>query len=276
MADCIEQYRLFNSGNLFILTDRENLQYLPTGDGIHAFAIEDYHSPKVTRFESLYNFKPDEFWCVTFTRLIYIENFLKAHGLRHVCEFANDILVYCDTDALTPTFKRLYHGFALTPCRPQHVLDGFAYIDNWEALADLTGFWIKMLATLGIEGILGKYKYDMVNEMTMMHLYSQEVGIETLPILPYGPHSNNFNEFGSVFDPATYGQFVSGTRTDGPGVKPQNHYIGVELGKHPEYSVVWNEGVPYFSHDGKLTKINNLHIHSKNMRPYMSGERAAK
>jgi len=274
LADCVEQYCLFNSGPLYILTDRENLPYLPTGDNIHAFAIEDYHSPKVARFESLYNYKPNEFWCVTFTRLIYIENFLREHGLSHVCEFANDVLVYFNIDDYAQTLKRLYTGLALTPCGPQHVLDGFAYIGDWQALADLTGFFIKMLATLGIDGIIGKYKYDMVNEMTMMHRYSEDVGVNFLPIMPWGPYSQGVDEFGAVFDPATWGQYVGGTRTDGPGAKPQNHHIGVMLGENPKYNVVWRfkDGlrVPYFIHDGELTRINNLHIHSKNMRGFMS------
>jgi len=276
MADCIEQYRHFNTGPLYILTDRDNLSYLPTGDNIHVFAIEDYHSTKVARFESLYNYKRDEFWCVTFTRLIYIENFLQHHGLNHVCEFANDVLIYFDIDDYAQTFKRLYSGLAVTPCGPQHTLDGFAYIADWQALASMTGFWIKILATLGIDGIIGKYHYDMVNEMTMMHLYHTEVGIETLPILPFGDHSMHFEHFGSVFDPATYGQYVGGTRVDGPGVKPTNHYVGHVLNAHPEYDVVWERGVPFFSYEEKLARVNNLHIHSKNMRPYMSRERLDK
>ena len=276
LTACIDQYQLFNKDPLYVLTDRENLQHLPQRQNVHAFAIEDFHSPKIDRFVDLYNFGAKEFWCVAFTRLMYIENFMKAQGIAKVCEFANDVLTYFDIDKWTPVFDRLYSGLAVTPCGPQHVLDGFMYIGEWQVLAHMTQFFIDQLENLGINGIIRKYKYDMVNEMTMMHLYSQLVGIDWLPIMPWGEHSVNFDEFDAVFDPATWGQYVSGTQTAGPGIKPQNHYIGVMLGQHNDYDVMWQVEsglrVPYFSHDGKLTKINNLHIHSKNMQPYMSKE----
>jgi len=273
LFDCMEQYRLFNASDLYILTDRENLPHLPAGDGVHTFAIEDYHSPKVSRFESLYNYKPREFWTVTFTRLIYIENFLREQGICHICEFANDVLVYTNLDSLP--FNELYHGLAITPCGPQHVLDGFMWIEDWLALAHLTQFFVDTLARLGIEGIIRQYKYDMVNEMTMMHLYSQEVGFGGyLPILPSGEWSTNFDKFGSLFDPATYGQYVAGTQVSGPGIKATNHWVGHVLNAHPEWDVEWRPDgkslVPYLNHFGKLTRLNNLHIHSKNMRRYRS------
>jgi hypothetical protein len=274
LTDCIDQYSLFNDDFIYILTDRENIQYLPQRPSILPFAIEDYRSPKITRFEKLYNYGPREFWCVTFTRLMYIENFMREEGLVNLCEFANDVLVYTDLGQFN--FAKLYSNLAVTPCGPQHVLDGFMFIPSYEPLARMTQFWIDKLGALGADGITRKYKYDMVNEMTMMHLYSQEVGLDWLPILPYGEHSHNFEYFQSLFDPATWGQFVGGTRTDGPGAKPQNHHIGVELGEHPEYEIEWiyqaesNLLVPFVNLGYAGYAINNLHIHSKNMKPFRS------
>lgn len=274
LTACIEQYQLFNYGDLHILTDRENLQHLPERAFVYPHAIEDYHSPKIDYFVELYGRGPLDFWTVTFTRLMYIENFMAAYSLFGVCEFANDVLIYFDISKFDPVFKRLYPGIAVTPCGPQHTLDGFMYINDPLALAKMTSFFINTLEDFGIEGIKRQYGYDMVNEMTMMHLYSEQVGIPGLPIMPWGKFSENFDEFGALFDPATWGQYVGGTRTAGPGIKPQNHYIGLMLNECPQYGVVWQVEnglrVPYFSHDGELTKINNLHIHSKNMGLYMS------
>lgn len=283
MFDCIEQYKLFNDSDLFILTNKENLKYFASHhlftDNVSVFAIEDFHSPKISEFERLYNFGPREFWTVTFTRLMYIENFMRMQGLCHVCEFANDVLVYFNISDYASTFHDLYPGLAITPCGPQHVLDGFMYIHTWEALAHMTDFFVDRLRTLGIGGIIRERKYDMVNEMTMMHYYVEKhrdrVGF--LPIMPFGEYSTGVDRFNAVFDPATWGQYVGGSRTDSPGMKPQNHYIGVMLNDNPSYDVVWGVHidtgtlyVPFFSYDGKLVKINNLHIHSKNTKLYMS------
>lgn len=279
MESCIDQYQLFNDDDLYILTDKENLPYLPKRKGVFPFAIEDYHSDKVSRLESLYNFGPREFWTVVITRFIYIENFLRENDIRHICEFANDVLVYFSIEEYNQTFERLYNNLALTPCGPQHTLDGFMYINNYQSLDHMTSFFIKSIADLGLDGIKRKYGFDMVNEMTLMKYYADEDGADcvgALPILPWGEHSRNYDEFGAIFDPASWGQFVSGTRTGDPGVRLPNHYVGQVLMVHPQYRVDWRVEnglrVPYFSYDGNLVKIDNLHIHSKNMRPYMSKE----
>jgi hypothetical protein len=124
---------------------------------------------------------------------------------------------------------------------------------------------------------MNKYHMDMVNEMSLMKFYGVEKGdeyISNLPILPFGDYSEHFSEFNSIFDPATWGQFVGGTRVDGPGSKPQDHYIGVLLKNNPSWIVEWKEedglNVPYFNMNDVLFKINNLHIHSKNLKKYIS------
>ncbi len=117
----------------------------------------------------------------------------------------------------------------------------------------------------------------MVNEMSLIKFYGVEKGdeyVSDLPILPFGEHCKHFIYFNSIFDPATWGQLVGGTRVEVPGHKPQDHYIGVLLKDNPNWFVEWkieNElKIPYFNKDGELFKINNLHIHSKNLNLYVS------
>jgi len=91
--------------------------------------------------------------------------------------------------------------------------------------------------------------------------------------MPFGEFSENLEVFNSLFDPASYGQLVGGTQSEGPGAKPQDHYIGRWLIANPQYSVIWKEEnrlkIPYLNY-GSGIKINNLHIHSKNLHKYMS------
>ena len=95
-----------------------------------------------------------------------------------------------------------------------------------------------------------------------------------LPTLPFGDWSLNFDLFNSIFDPASWGQFVGGTPSDPAGAKPDDHYIGLLLREKPDYTVTWKSGccglVPYFKYDEKEVKINNLHIHSKNLSKFLS------
>lgn len=280
LDDCIEQYFTFNDDDLYVLTDKSSVAALslkhPKAEVV---AIEDYHSDKVSRFESVYNYQPNEFWTVATTRLMYTENFLRANSISHICEFANDILIYFNIAEYNHVFETLYANLALTPCGPTHIMDGFMYIDNYQSLEHMTSFFIDVISDLGLEGVKIKYGLDMVNEMTLMKCYVDDHPdrVGRLPILPFGEYSENYDDFGAVFDPASWGQYVGGTRTKGPGAKAPSHHIGQVLIEHPEYEVVWetedNLNVPYFKYDGNLVKLNTLHIHSKNTQLYMSERR---
>jgi len=269
MMDCIEQYRLFNSDDLFILTDRENLRYLPRHKGIHHFAIEDYHSDKVSRLESLLHFGPKHFWTVATTRFVYIENFMYHHNLCCIYSFPNDVLIYFDINQSQQVFKRLYGDLAITPCSPHQTIDGFMYIDNWTSLSHMTDFFVRLITRLGRDSIKKVYGHGMVNEMSLMKIYAdrQPGRVGDLPILPTDEF---FSDFNAIFDPASWGQFVGGTRGQGPGFKSSMHYVGRVLIEHPEYEVVWKLGVPWLVYGNRLVRINNLHIHSKNTHLYRS------
>jgi hypothetical protein len=118
---------------------------------------------------------------------------------------------------------------------------------------------------------------DMIHEMSLMRAYSKDYpeDLQHLPILPFGEFSKNYEVFNSIFDPASWGQYVGGT-TDGiPGAKPSDHYIGRLLQNNPDYTVIWKEDdqnrkIPYFDYQEKQVRINNLHIHSKNLHKYLS------
>lgn len=107
----------------------------------------------------------------------------------------------------------------------------------------------------------------MVNEMTLMSVYfASHRGL-----LPTMPHSEYANKFNSIFDPASYGQFVGGTTNGIPGAKPKDHYIGQMLTDNPSFDIIWNnKRQPCLKYNDKEIRINNLHIHSKNLHLYIS------
>ena len=269
---CIKQYQLFNDAPIYFLTDAQNFPDLAKYDQVIPVAIQDYASDKIARFNALYDRGPRDFWTVAITRLMYIENFSAAHGLQHICHFENDVLIYFNLEDYHHIFGRLYPSLAVTPCGPLICSTGFMYIDNAQSLADMTDFFIETLEQLGLEGTKKRYGLNMVTEMGLLKAYGTERGerLGLLPILPFGAHSQHYEDFDAIFDPASWGQLVGGTRTEGPGAKPDDHYIGQLLLSHPGYGVRWRtEGglrIPYFVYDDNWVKINNLHIHSKNLK----------
>ena len=273
-----KQFRLFNPEvNVYFLTDKQHLSNeVFKKYNILPFDKDQFYSNKIREFESLFNiYDKNDFWTVTATRLIYIENFMADMNLTNVYHFENDVLIYYNLAAHDKTFRSLYNDMAITVGGEIVAMTGFMFIKHSGALADMTKYFIDMLRRFGIQGTCDRYRIPMVNEMFLMRQYGIDFPgqLRNLPTMPFGEYSENVEAFNSLFDPASYGQFVGGTQSEGPGAMPQDHYIGRWLKKNPQIYIYWNDeglNLPYLVFDKKVIKINNLHIHSKNLHKYMS------
>jgi len=281
--DCFAQYRLFNPDlKTYFLTDKYLLEdSLFKKYDIQPMDKNDFHSSKIDHFITFFKhgrlLSPYQFWIVTALRLIYIENFMKSMKLKDVYHFENDVLIYRNISTINDKFQELYPRMAITPGGPDKCITGFMYIHDFAPLSKMTEFFVEMLRKYGKPNLMKMYGMDMVNEMTLMRAFSKEYpdDLQFLPILPFGEWSTNFEEFGSLFDPASYGQFIGGSAQDKiPGLMPSDHYIGQYMRSHPEVKMGWMSWdhlrVPFVIYDGVAYDINNLHIHSKNLHLYKS------
>jgi hypothetical protein len=278
LKDTFSQLRLFNpTTTVYFITDREHLaDPVFTLNSINVVDKQKYISDDIQTFCVLYGRGKDNFWTITTTRLMYIANFIKEQNLHDVYHLENDVLLYTDISEFNFQFTKLYTDLAITVGGPDKCMTGFLFIKRPQALQHMVGFFIKLLKSSTIHIIRKQYGMDMVNEMTLMRVYSREYPnlLKFLPILPFGDFAENYNMFNSIFDPASWGQYVGGTLDGVPGAKPDDHYIGLLLREHLEYTVIWKQEekgrVPYFKFDGQEVRINNLHIHSKNLHLYLS------
>jgi hypothetical protein len=86
--------------------------------------------------------------------------------------------------------------------------------------------------------------------------------------------TKDFEKFQSVFDPATYGQYLDGTPgTPGISILPDS-IIGEEFKINPTIQIVFNVidncKIPFIVYNGISVKINSLHIHSKRLNLFLS------
>ncbi len=275
LESCVEQYFLHNDDDLYVMTDAENIPFLP--DKVIPIALEDYHSDKIDIFHSVYDHAVQDFWTVCATRFFYIENFMRSNDLQDVCHWDNDVLLYFNIAEYIETFQAFYPGIGTTPENPTKSPAGFMYFRTYEILQRMTSFFISQLKRYGEEGLRKLYGTDTVHEMLLIVDFKLKnpKWVMDLPIVPSGKYSEDVEEFGAIFDPLSWGEYVDGTRL---GKKVGHHspgaYVVEWLKENPNSSIIWrlDEGLwcPYLSCDGQLTKINNLHMHSKHLSDFMS------
>jgi hypothetical protein len=272
------QIRLFNPDlTIHFITDKKHIIEQPTlfhTFGVKVYNKDEYYSNKIEMLTKLMGRDHADFWMITMSRLVYIETFIGLHNLKNVFHFENDVLLYRSLSEMYDTFDKLYPSLAITQGSEHKWMTGFAFIKDYISLSKMTHFFIYVLQTYGIKGTIKKYGMDMVHEMSLMAAYHKEQPNRLAP-LPTLPSSDNFNDFNSIFDSAAWGQFVGGTQNEGPGAKPTDHDVSRVLINNPTHSVIWklddkNRKVPYYKTEEDCIRINNLHMHSKNLHLYLS------
>jgi len=277
LGDTFKQIRMFNPElNIHFLVDSKFLQNKVFIDYNIIVVNKDlYYTDKIHELNLLYKRKANDFWTITTTRLVYIENYIEKKDLTNVYHFENDVLLYRSLKDFHTLFTVKYPYLAITAGSKYKYMTGFMFIKNYIAISLMTRFFIDLLSTYGKEKIIRKYNLGMIHEMGLMGIYGIERGYIFITKLPTLPNSPNFEDFNSIFDPAAWGQFVGGTQNEGPGAKPTDHDISQVLIKHPEYNVIWvkdieGRKIPFFKMGDEHIRINNLHIHSKNLHLYLS------
>jgi len=92
---------------------------------------------------------------------------------------------------------------------------------------------------------------------------------------PHGLNSH-IEVFDSLFDASSFGQFAGGTLHGHPsGIAFPHHWLGRDLASG-RFALIWNHDeqgrrVPSVSDrmDGRIWRLNNLHIHSKRIRDFV-------
>lgn len=191
-----------------------------------------------------------------------------CQGKNNIFHIENDVMVYEDLNKLLPICQKCYSKLTITPMADKDHTFAFTYIPTSDTLNSFCEFNLEQLE-LGNDTLVAKFGIDMVHEMSIVKVYKDLLdGVDFFPILPEGLYSTNFDKFNSLFDPASWGQFIGGTNSDyhGPGYAGSHHIIGREI-LQGKYKAAFNGQFPIVNDS---IKLNNLHIHSKNLEQFIS------
>ncbi|MCH9620658.1 MAG: hypothetical protein S4CHLAM20_00590 [Chlamydiia bacterium] len=219
-------------------------------------------------------------WCRYSERLLYLHDFMTQYNEINVFHMEHDNMIYVDLSTILHIFTEKYQGIGFTMDNDGHCVCGFMYIKTKEAMREYAAFAAK---TSHINW--GDMETPIHFRRAKPHL------IAPLPIIPseyandrkilesYHKHRahdkslfhTNIEFFNSVFDAAALGQYLAGTH-----VQYAAGFINERCIFNPyHFKYEWkldnkNRRIPYLIYKGKRYRINNLHVHSKNLAAFSS------
>lgn len=292
LADSVYQARLFNQCPIYILANQQAIdQYKDCKNlDVTMVPVENLtrtkeHDDFAQRSTIDRTFR-EGFWFLASERFLYIHDFMQQYDVRNIFMIESDVMIYAKLDTMLPVFERHYKGLGVTFSNDDLVIPGIVYAKDKACVALMA----KCFAA---------HAHEAKNDGEIFAVLKKEEGqscIDGLPIIMYDYptkhvmrssegktpadcelYMNHVDDFKSIFDGRAFGMFLGGVDPrntwdpqQGPGhiseycvINPSN--MGIEW-LHDEKK----RRVPYAVHGAEKYRINNLHIHAKHLKPFLS------
>jgi hypothetical protein len=298
LGKALRQARIFNSCPINLIAGREALTAakIPPALGITATPLEEIGiSERHSRFRNnsvLDKEFWDGFWSVTTERFFVLDSAIAHLALRNVVHLENDVLLYADLDALAPKLSRTYSSAAGTFINDSLCVPGLMYFPDAHAAARLADGLVE--AVENMDGIPLPEGLNQHCDMSLLAAVrrADKTALDYLPILPpdypaplrdaagnapadASLFSRDFDALGFVFDAASLGQFLGGLHPRN-AARPSIGFVNPtcvfdprslrpRIGIDPKA-----RRVPQILTSSGVHQVANLHIHSKNLTPFLS------
>ncbi|MDE3045938.1 MAG: hypothetical protein KGJ02_04770 [Verrucomicrobiota bacterium] len=286
---CVEQARLFNPEvPIYLVANEQALSSLSSDLPVIAVAAETLPKSSSHQFFIRHNHLDKHFlkgfWVYTTERFFYLDSLMKKYSLTDVFHLENDVMLYVDLTHTLPLFRKNYPDqIAATFDNDVRCIAGFMYIPHREPLKSLTHF-IGSRARHGGNDmeLIASFKNNNASAIDhlpiLMPAYAENRALESTS-RQYRTNTPSryfhcFEDFRSIFDAAAIGQYLG-------GIDPYHgsNTIGFinesALFNASDFTYEWipdehGRSIPYALYQGERYKINNLHIHSKNLSLFLS------
>lgn len=290
LETAVKQARLFNRCNIIVVANQSAL--LKGRSILETYQTHCVSCESLIRSEDHATFlcySPLDtslskgFWRNTSERFFYLQEVINAFGLMDVVHLENDIMLYADIESLIPLFHEKYPPIAMVLDNDDRCVPSFVYIANPQAMNHLAKF-------IGDASPAGK------TDMEILACYFKAFGraySDQLPIimsayvadLPLRSKMGHVPKnclsfckheelFLSLFDGAAFGQYLGGLdpchANSQPGYVSERCVFDASLLTYRWKIDEEGRKVPYAVYKDCEYKINNLHIHSKNLKLFAS------
>lgn len=293
LGDCIGQIRSFNPDTPIILVidqtgppmsdlaARYNVQLFDVGDHPRSEVLVAYD--QLSRNSRTWR---DGFNFYAMQRFFHIESAMRSLGLSNVIHLEYDNTIYFEINSLMVTLDRHFEQLGLVLDNDGRCIPGIVYIADSKAILNFTQWYVEnCLGTVDNDmSALALYRWKKLGKGPQLPLVFPGMlprfgtrfamdGSRARKVMNYEALAT---EFGGIFDAAAIGQYLG-------GVDPRNQtgdtrgFLNEACIFSPEkLEVVWlkdeaGRRKPFVRlGSGPLWQVLNLHVHSKDLKPFLS------
>ncbi|MFI0435520.1 MAG: hypothetical protein ACH350_07340 [Parachlamydiaceae bacterium] len=287
----LAQARLFNQDCPIILAGNQeamkDISLACAQSNVTFIALESLvqteEHKKFRQLSGLDNKWHNGFWLYTSERFLYLQDLILQYDLTNIFHLEHDNMLYANLNDILSVFENDYPGLGLTMHNDQVCIPGFVYIADKEIITQLAFFFAENASKNQNDmQILGSFK-SLIGHVFAKNLpiifeeYALEHPLKSMTNqIPLDPSKYflNINQFNSIFDAAALGQYLGGI--DPIHGQSEPGFINESCIFNPSYlNYKWvidlqGRRVPFIKYKDKYLRINNLHIHSKNLKPFAS------
>jgi len=280
--DCIEQIRIFNSAeecSVHLLVQTDNYEKLKTNEKIYNFGNvkivncdlnkQSLHHREFNKSSHLDRNYRDGFWHLCAERFFSMYDYLYEEHLTDVIHMEYDNLLFINLEKYLNLFREKYNFSGGIVDSNTHCLASFMYFKNSDALFFLLQFMCKHISYFSDEmKLLGAYCNNFQMYIGKLPVLTKEYASKLN--CDADRYCNNIEDFNIIFDGRCIGQYIC-------GVDPRNEpgdtcgFVNKEVAfMADQIDINWQKVDDKYVPFACGVQVANLHVHSKDLRRWMS------
>lgn len=290
-ATAISQAGLFNPNcqiimlaNDYALQDfkqaNPNLKYVPMAcESLNKTSEHEQFLKNCTLDTTLW----DGFWKFTSERFLYLNDLIVQYKMQNVFHMENDNMLYVNLKDLMSYFQHYYKGIAATFDNDTRCIPGFLFIRDSTSIQKLAKCFSENPGSNDMK-VLSIFKngpdHKYIDHLPIiMKAYLKDYNLKSasgLIVINEHLFCLHYEKFDSIFDAAAIGQYLGGVdyrlvnSTNGPGFINESCIFNPSLLRYEWHPDLEGRKIPYAIYKKTKCRINNLHIHSKQLEKFTS------
>jgi hypothetical protein len=279
ILDCIVQIKKFNDCDVYFCANQLHEKQIE-GISVNFIPLE---SLEITKKHEIFNSTTSldrnfrgGFWKFATERFFIIEEVMSKFNLTNVFHLENDNLIYFNIADKIDLFIDNYEIGAILD-NDQRCIPGFLYLKDINSISKLTEFILERNGRNDMELIADfKRESNMVKNLPVIPKEYDDRMTSNIGGTTNNPEDyyHNIDLFNSIFDGAAIGQYVGGVDPRNQGGDTTGFINESSLFDVSKFVFEFdfdneNRKIPFLIYKNQKYKINNLHIHSKNLKKFM-------